>query len=260
MRKLLVIALFANAAMLGVRALQEARPFPAEAQGTINDIIIDNGELGTSFKGSWAISGAPNPFGTNSLYNSASNNWYQWLFTVPETGQYDIQAWWTSLASRQPAARYRITWPGGDDGEEVTVDQRVNGGKWNVLETLPFLAGDTVRVTVHTVSGHSTSADAMRLLRRPESIPQLTLEEKEILSRFSLNPLQPFRRPQPGELTDAYNTAVITIRGSIHLTDAPGEPGSLLIGSDSVLVTPENWPEKGARIEGRVEAASFQTQ
>ena len=33
------------------------------------DIIIDNGDEGNSFTGTWKVSSCPNPYGANSLYS-----------------------------------------------------------------------------------------------------------------------------------------------------------------------------------------------
>jgi hypothetical protein len=35
-----------------------------------NEIIIDNGDEGTTFTGTWEISGAPDPYGENSLFTA----------------------------------------------------------------------------------------------------------------------------------------------------------------------------------------------
>jgi hypothetical protein len=50
------------------------------------EVVIDNGDPGTSFTGVWSISGAANPYGANSLW-SRDGTTYTWTFnpTVPST-------------------------------------------------------------------------------------------------------------------------------------------------------------------------------
>ncbi len=68
--------------------------FAFDAYG--EDIIIDNGQAGSSYTGSWYASGAPNPYGANaSLYGYTSSNGgaaptYTWSATLPQSGTYDV--------------------------------------------------------------------------------------------------------------------------------------------------------------------------
>jgi hypothetical protein len=121
-------------------------------------IIIDNGEPGTSFTGSWSVSGSPNPFGTNSLF-AKNGPTYTYTFAVTP-GFYEVQAWWTTASGRSPNAPFDIQHLGGTT--TVTRDQRVNGGQWNVLGTFEF--GATAVITIRAVGTTSTCADAMALV------------------------------------------------------------------------------------------------
>lgn len=44
----------------------------------LDDIIIDNGDLGTSFTGTWQVSEDENPYGTDYLYSQygATYTWH----------------------------------------------------------------------------------------------------------------------------------------------------------------------------------------
>jgi hypothetical protein len=57
-------------------------------------IIIDNGDEGTSFTGTWKVSGCPNPYGQNSLYSWNSN--VRYTYQVPVDGTYTVLLWWTA--------------------------------------------------------------------------------------------------------------------------------------------------------------------
>src|SRR5205823_3221236 len=55
------------------------------------EIIIDNGQAGTSFTGTWCVSAATNFFGTNSLYSCGAGggaDTYRWTPAIPTTGTY----------------------------------------------------------------------------------------------------------------------------------------------------------------------------
>jgi hypothetical protein len=247
MRQLLVIALFLNAALLAVRALQETHPATVDAQSVPDEIILDNGRPGTSFKGSWIKSSGPNPFGTESLYNSVAGNWYVWEFSssvIDSQSSYDVYAWWTSLPSRNPAATYELI-----DGQRIQKDQRVNGGKWNLLGRVSNRA--FINVALLTSGSFSHSADAIRVVRIPPPKPELTWEEKQILSYFSVSPknFTDCDGDEPGEVC---YTPVVRIDASVHITGPDTEPRVLLVGSDAVLPPGDDWPYNGARLEGRV--------
>ncbi|HBG25528.1 MAG TPA: laccase [Phycisphaerales bacterium] len=124
-------------------------------------VIIDNGQTGTFSTGTWAPSGAPNPYGTNSVW-SYSGATYTWSFTPAVSGTYRVSMWWTALASRSTSVPVRI-WNGGTIAN-LTVNQTQNGGMWNVLGQYPFNAGTTYRITITAPNGSppSTSADAVR--------------------------------------------------------------------------------------------------
>lgn len=127
-----------------------------------NDIVIDNGQPGTSFTGSWAVSGAPNPFGANSLYSSgAGTDTYRWTPTIPSTRSYKLYVWWTSHVNRSTAVRYTVVHSGGTFA--TTKNQQSGGGQWQLLGTFQFNAGTSGSVQVSDVNGQA-SADAVRLV------------------------------------------------------------------------------------------------
>jgi hypothetical protein len=128
-------------------------------------VIIDNGTTGTSSTGTWAVSGAPNPYGANSLYGTTGST-YTWSFTPAVTGTYRISMWWTALSTRYTAVPVRV-WNGGTIAN-LTVNQTLNGGMWNILGQWPLTAGTSYKVTITvtpSTSPPSTCADAVRFER-----------------------------------------------------------------------------------------------
>ena len=123
-------------------------------------VIIDNGDTGTSYTGSWGISGATNPYGNESLW-SRDGTKYTWTFTPSVSGNYEVSMWWTQFSSRSSSVPVAIAYSGGS--QTVVINQQANGGKWNVLGTgtYPFMAGASYDITITSQPGpSSTCADA----------------------------------------------------------------------------------------------------
>jgi hypothetical protein len=119
--------------------------------------VIDNGDSGTSFTGSWKISSGPDPFGDDSLFNKVSGSTYS--FESPASGAAEIALWWTYYKNRCTDVPVEIY----DDGtlvDTVSVNQQLNGAQWNVIGTYTFTG--TAKVVVVSTGGCSTSADAAR--------------------------------------------------------------------------------------------------
>jgi hypothetical protein len=119
-------------------------------------VVIDNGQSGTSAVGGWSVSGGPSPYGANSLYSKSTNGTYSWQAKL-NPGKYEVLLWWTTWPSRPTAAPVTIAHAAGTS--TATVNQMVNGGRWNLIGTYDF--GSTGKVTVQSVdSSTSTCADA----------------------------------------------------------------------------------------------------
>ncbi|MEW6053667.1 MAG: PKD domain-containing protein [Nitrospirota bacterium] len=127
------------------------------------EYIIDNGAAGTSFTGTWAISGASNPYAIDSVW-SRDGTTYTWTFTPAVSGNYDLSMWWTVWPSRSTAVPVDITFYGGTS--RVVINQQLNGGKWNLLGNFSFLAGQSYTVRITSQPGpSSTCADAVKFSR-----------------------------------------------------------------------------------------------
>jgi len=126
------------------------------------EIVIDNRDKATSQTGIWSVSGKANPYGIDSL-SSRDGTTFTWHFTPPQSGNYELSMWWTSLKSRSTNIPVDIEYWGGTT--RTYVNQRKNGGKWNLLGTYNFQGGVTYRITVLSQpSPTSTCADAVRFV------------------------------------------------------------------------------------------------
>ncbi|KFE68165.1 N-acetylmuramoyl-L-alanine amidase [Hyalangium minutum] len=85
-------------------------------------------------------------------------------FNMPAAGTKTIDAWWTAATDRSTTAPFIITNTSGTNLATVSVNQQINGGKWNTLGTWSFPAGwNKVQVSRWTGSGYQVVADAIRV-------------------------------------------------------------------------------------------------
>ncbi|MEW5745763.1 MAG: hypothetical protein AB1805_10055 [Nitrospirota bacterium] len=132
------------------------------------DLIIDNRDTAsTSRTGTWYISGAPDPYGPDSLY-SRDGSTFSWYFRPTENGERGVSMWWTQWPSRSTTIPVDIEHAFGT--ARVTINQLINGGTWNFLGNYPFEAGGVYKVTIYAQPGpSSTCADAVKF-GPPEAI------------------------------------------------------------------------------------------
>ncbi len=147
------------------------------------DVIIDNGDPGTTPTGAWLTSGGPNPFGGSSLYSNEAGATYTYEASVNGTQQ--VSLWWTFFSNRCSSVQVAI-----NDGttllDTVTVNQLQNGGQWNLLGTYTF--SGTARVVINSQGGCTTSADAVKFSTPPEAVEDLHSWSQELPAseRFEL--------------------------------------------------------------------------
>jgi hypothetical protein len=132
------------------------------------EVVIDNGGPGTSYTGTWEVSGATGYYGVNSVF-SRDGSTYKWSFTPTLSGSYQVSMWWTAYSNRSTAVPVDIKHSGGT--ARVTINQKLNGGKWNILGTYSLIGGVTYTVTVTAQPGPaSTCADAVKFAGSPPAI------------------------------------------------------------------------------------------
>ncbi|NUT20964.1 MAG: DNRLRE domain-containing protein [Hamadaea sp.] len=139
------------------------------AQPAGNVIVVDDGDAGTSFSGTW-------PYSTNSLtakaigadyrYNNdaTAGNTHTWTPTITEAGDYQVEVHFTAEADRSTATPYTVYYNGGS--KAYTVDQTgAADGVWKTLGVHPFAAGTTGKVVLGDVANKSVIADAVRFTK-----------------------------------------------------------------------------------------------
>jgi uncharacterized repeat protein (TIGR02543 family) len=129
------------------------------------ETIIDNSDAATAQTGIWDNSNGLNFYGVDSVF-SRNGSTFAWHFTPLQSGNYEVSMWWTYRDSRSTSVPVDIEYSGGIT--RVYINQRQNGGMWNVLDTYPFEAGVTYRVTItaqpYPSSSSTTCADAVRFV------------------------------------------------------------------------------------------------
>jgi len=128
------------------------------------EVIMDNLSSGVSSVGTWNVSSTSGFYGTNSFYSSTLGNTFTWPVTLVPGTTYEVYAWWTAASNRYTAVPYQIR-DGATLLGTVPVNQRLNGGQWNLLGTFVFNnAGGSITVVQ---AGGFTIADAVRFLPVP---------------------------------------------------------------------------------------------
>lgn len=127
------------------------------------DLVLDNGEPGTHAFGRWLASSGPNPYGTDSLYSKEAGAEYQYTVPLPRPGKHEVLLWWTQYPSRLEAVPIIVQHALGST--TIEVNQRANSGQWRSLGTFEF--GARAIVTIRSVGGGSTCADAVKLRSSP---------------------------------------------------------------------------------------------
>jgi hypothetical protein len=96
----------------------------------------------------------------------------RWTFSPPAAGLYDVYAWWWASSNRPPDVPYTIS-STGFTSVTFRVDQRTNGGRWNLIGSLPFSTQGVVSVSDAVSSGVDLVADAVRLVYRSAAVPSV---------------------------------------------------------------------------------------
>jgi hypothetical protein len=127
-----------------------------------DDVIIDNGDTGTSSSGVWSTSSGRSPYGPDSLFARSSTARYTYSFPVTKPGTYEVLAWWTTTKNRTTRAAYTISHATGTT--TISASQKTGGGRWSSLGAYDF-SGSAVVTIEPAGDGTSCCADALRIHR-----------------------------------------------------------------------------------------------
>ena len=126
-----------------------------------NTLILDNGQPGTSFNGTWKVSGGVNPYGSNSLYASENGASYTFNVDLATPGEYQVFARWTEYNNRRTSVPYDIIHETGTS--TVNVNQQQEGGTWQKLGST-WIFNNQATIRIRSLGNGTTSADAIKLV------------------------------------------------------------------------------------------------
>ena len=134
----------------------------------LGPVIVDNTDPypATEYEGTWPVSSGVPHIGDDNWYSSDNGDTFTWYWTPPISTNFDVEEWHTVAGTRTTNARYDIEHDNGGGTRIVTTvypyNQKINGGKWNLLGSFRFEAGVTYAVTLTASGSGSTCADAVR--------------------------------------------------------------------------------------------------
>jgi PKD repeat protein len=131
-----------------------------------SDVIIDNGGVGTSYTGSWSLSGGTDLYGASSLW-SRNGATYTFSMNGQQAGTYEVLMWWSGWSTRATSVPVAINHAGGT--QNITINQLQNAGQWNSLGTFYFNGSGSVTITAANDDTSSTCADAVQFRYIPGS-------------------------------------------------------------------------------------------
>jgi hypothetical protein len=139
-----------------------------------DEVIIDNGDEGTSFTGTWSISSGPDPYGESSLYSIDPGTHYAYEASID--GAYTVSLWWTEHTIWRITSVPVQIFDGDTLLNTVYVNQQTNGGQWNELGDYDFSGTARVVVVSETdgsAGNNSTCVDALRLVSVGETLDDI---------------------------------------------------------------------------------------
>ena len=140
------------------------------SQPASEEMVIDNTDVRFSTnhaQGSWqqyTQSGGQH-YADSHHYNVESGTGQDqaiWSFTVPKPGYYDMYAWWWAGDWRPSDVPYTVNHYGG--ATTVRMNQRLDGGQWNLLGTYYLEDMGSVVMSDDVASGQDIVADAIKLV------------------------------------------------------------------------------------------------
>ena len=147
-----------------------------------SELIIDNGDAGTSSTGNWLFSGGVDYYGTQSRYSKTAGGTY--TYEAALNGNYELSLWWTWYASRCDSVPVEI-YDNSTLIDSLTVNQQEDESQWNVLGSYNFNGTASVVITAHG-SSCSTNADAVRFIATcPPELDHIVIEGEDTVDENS---------------------------------------------------------------------------
>ena len=163
----------------GVSGSPKTIPVTLTVTSSPDIVIVDNAD-GTgkvAVAGTWTLSASSSGFKGNYLHDGNTNKGTKSVtFTpnLPTNADYKVYMWWYASTNRVTNVPVDIAYSGGTT--TVVVNQRLNGGKWNLLGRYSFTLGTNgwVKIRTDNTTGGVVIADAVLLEKVPPPLGILT--------------------------------------------------------------------------------------
>jgi uncharacterized lipoprotein YddW (UPF0748 family) len=137
--------------------------FTTAATSTV-EVVVDDGDAGFETVGTWSAGSSPGGNGDDYLFSTArAQETAHALFRpyLPRRGLYEVAVWYVAGSNRAPDVRIAVVYREGN--AELTVDQRTEGQRWNVLGEFPFDEGEAGHGRLSNAASEGVViADALR--------------------------------------------------------------------------------------------------
>ena len=188
--------------------------------------IIDNLDPSVSFVGEWRTGAglAQNWYGPNYHYSNPGSGADRFQWPAPaQAGYYAVYGWWSSWWNRAWDAPYTIHHGGGTTIKRV--DQRSNGGQWNLLGVYWFDPAAGHKVEMSDDASKFVQADGLRYVAQPDLPPgALIVDNSQATVTGSWAFYTPFSEPYWGR--DFAHSTLPSTGGAAAVTWTPTIPAS----------------------------------
>jgi hypothetical protein len=147
-----------------------AAPAVASTPASADEIIIDNGDPSFASSGNWIEASGGNDFKDGNVYASATSaadaaNTATWTPDLKTAGTYDVYEWHGDDPNSDHATKAPFTVKSDEGTKTIMVNLQTNSGKWNLLGTFNFAAGNggNVSLTSKGTDGN-VIADAVKFV------------------------------------------------------------------------------------------------
>lgn len=134
----------------------------------ITHIASDNTDPACQLLGDWKAAALPGSYMSDCAVATVTDATTSatWSISVPLTGRYDIYLRWPQQPQLTSVAD--VTVRHGGEAPHQTVNQRINGNRWNNLGRFDLANGEKIGVTLTARPGEVIAADAVLLVRVSE--------------------------------------------------------------------------------------------
>jgi RHS repeat-associated protein len=140
-------------------------PVARLTRGT-QEVRVDNTTAGqTTLVGTWTVESVDAGYYLTNYHRKAAGTGtatFTWTPPVPSAQSYRVYVRWTAHVSRATNATYTVYHAGG--ATTVTVNQRLQGGEWNLLGTFSLAPSSNHRVVLSDNANGVVVADAVKIV------------------------------------------------------------------------------------------------